>query len=196
MSEPKSKKVVSRNIAIALGTICIILIALIAYFTVTGISAQNSYNNLQNQNKQLQTWLNGNETLLIQTETWLDGNITYYNSQITNLQNQLIPFQEPLLGFSELTAVDNRTVPENPYLQINGTIHNFGIDGTLATLYVKAYHSDGSVAIGHSVTPPILTHNDTFYISGQSSMNIDLNYYYNGSALASWTITLYIVPII
>jgi hypothetical protein len=51
---PPSKKVVSRNVAIGLGIICIILIALIAYFTVAGISAQNSYDNLQDQNKQLQ----------------------------------------------------------------------------------------------------------------------------------------------
>jgi predicted PurR-regulated permease PerM len=55
---------VSRNVAVALGIVCIILVALIAYFTVTGISAQNSYNNLQNQNKQLQTWLDGKRARL------------------------------------------------------------------------------------------------------------------------------------
>jgi hypothetical protein len=177
---------VRRSVAIALGIICILLTAFIAYFSITGISAQNSNNNLQNQNQQLQAWLNGNETLLNQTETWLDDNITYYNSQITNLQNQLIPFQEPLLGFSELTAVDNRTVPENPYLQMKGTIHNFGINWTLAFFNVEAYHNDGSVAIDTEATP-----NSTFLgIDGQSSINVDLNYYYNGSALASWTITL------
>lgn len=48
------KKMVSRNVVLALGIICIILIALIAYFTVTGISAQNNYDNLENRNKQLQ----------------------------------------------------------------------------------------------------------------------------------------------
>jgi cell division protein FtsB len=80
MSETKvnEKKVVGRNVAIALGIICILLIAVMAYFSVTGISAQNSYSNLQNQNSQLQTWLNGNETLLSQTQ---------YNN--TNLQNQV-----------------------------------------------------------------------------------------------------------
>jgi predicted PurR-regulated permease PerM len=67
------KKMVSRSVAIALGLVCIVLIAFIAYFTVTGISAQNSYNNLQNQNKQLQTWL--------------EGNITSLQSQINNLTN-------------------------------------------------------------------------------------------------------------
>ena len=79
------KKMVSRNVAILLGIICVFLIAFIAYFTVTGISAQNSYNNLQNQNKQLQTWLNGNETLLNQTQATLDlGKSTVlYNGTVT-----------------------------------------------------------------------------------------------------------------
>jgi|GEM_PF-922105 len=89
LSIPKPKKMVSRSVTIALGIICIVLIALIAYFTVTGISAQNSYNNLKNQNNQLQTWLNGNETLLTQTKTWLTGNITLLNAQITQLQTWL-----------------------------------------------------------------------------------------------------------
>jgi hypothetical protein len=51
MSEtPPPKKMVSRSVAIALGIICILLIAVIAYFSITGISAQNSYNDLKNQN--------------------------------------------------------------------------------------------------------------------------------------------------
>jgi len=56
------RKMVSRNIAIAFGVFCIVLVPLTACFSVTGISAQNNYNNLQSQNKQLQTWLIGNET--------------------------------------------------------------------------------------------------------------------------------------
>jgi len=87
MNETKPKKMVSRNVAVALGIICIVLIAIIAYFTVTGISAQNSYNNLQNQNSQLQTWLDGNETLLNQTQTWLNGNVTSLQNQVSNLTN-------------------------------------------------------------------------------------------------------------
>jgi predicted PurR-regulated permease PerM len=93
---PLPKKMVSRNVAMALGIICIMLIALIAYFSITGISAQNSYTNLQNQDKQLQAWLDGNETLLNQTETWLNGNITYYNSEISSLNSQIIFLQDQL----------------------------------------------------------------------------------------------------
>jgi hypothetical protein len=79
------KKMVGRNIVMAVGIICIILIGLIAYFTVTGISAQNNYNNLQDQNKQLQTWLDGNETLLTQTQ----ANNTNLKDQMDNLTSIL-----------------------------------------------------------------------------------------------------------
>jgi hypothetical protein len=101
------KKIVNRNIAIALGTICVLLVVTTAYFSITTISAQDSYNNLQNQNKQLHTWLTGNKTLVNQTSitAFNSLNSTYYsyisthshtdsayNSlsvQNTNLQNQV-----------------------------------------------------------------------------------------------------------
>jgi hypothetical protein len=187
------KKMVSRNVAIALGIICIVLVAVIAYFTVTGISAQNSYDNLQNQNRQLQKSLAGNETLLGQTETWLDSNITYYNAQITNLTNQL-KNTSPQLGFTNLTAEDNRTNPNLPYLNVKGTIRNFGIASTpygsddnaeFWALSVEAYHDDGSVALETTFENMTI-----LSINGESSINVNLNYYYNGSALASWTISL------
>jgi len=126
LKETKPKKMVSRNVAVALGIICIILVALIAYFTVTGISAENSYNNLQNQNKQLQTWLDGNETLLNQTQTWLggngtllnetqswlEGNITFYTSQMTNLQNQVYNLTS-IVNLSNSTVwVDDQTISQ------------------------------------------------------------------------------------
>src|SRR5208337_1412718 len=162
----------------------------------------SDYNSLSTQNTNLQAWLDGNKTLLTQTqiwlaenktllsqtETWLNGNITYYNTQVTNLQNQLSKFTLPMLGFSSLTAIDNRTNPNNTFLQVNGTIHNFGIDGTYAYQYAKAYHDDGSVALD---TLEIPIQNGLFSIHGQSLINVDLNIYYNGSALASWTIGVF-----
>ena len=67
------KKVVSRNIAIALGIICIILaVSLVgAIADYTSIITTKDY-----QINQLQTWLSGNETLLNQTQKWLNGNKT------------------------------------------------------------------------------------------------------------------------
>lgn len=118
MSEPqtegtKPKKMVGRNFGLALGIICIILIALIAYFTVTGISAQNSYNNLQNQNKQLQTWLEENKTLLDQIQasnTNLQNQINSLNSNLANLQNQVNNLTD-VMNLQESTVwVDGGTV--------------------------------------------------------------------------------------
>jgi len=95
----KPKRMVNRKLAFALGLVCIVLIVFIAYFTVTGISAQNSYTSLQNQNKQLQAWLDGNATLLSQiradnvdlTRLIAEQNntISQLESNITDLQNQI-----------------------------------------------------------------------------------------------------------
>jgi cell division protein FtsB/DNA-binding HxlR family transcriptional regulator len=121
-SETKSKKVVGRSVAIALGIICILLIAFIAYFSITGISAQNSYNNLQNQNKQLQTWLDGNETLLNQTQannTNLQNQIDSLNSNVTNLQNQANNFH---IGSTENSTIlaNNEIVHTNENVSVVG----------------------------------------------------------------------------
>jgi hypothetical protein len=115
-SETGTKKIVGKNVAIALGIICILLVSglggAIAYYTMTINNKNATYDsyvsshshsnsdydslnsqvgNLQNQNGNLQTWLNGNETLLNQAQTWLDGNETLLNqtqANNTNLQNQ------------------------------------------------------------------------------------------------------------
>jgi hypothetical protein len=88
------KKVVRRTVALALGVICILLIAglggAIAYYDSEYKSLNSQNTNLQATNDQLQTWLNGNKTLLNQTQTWFDNNITYYNSQISSLDSQII----------------------------------------------------------------------------------------------------------
>jgi len=109
MSEKQEKKVVGRNVAIALGIICIIvavgLVGAIANYTsiISGkdntIATRDSQmQTLTNQKNQLQTWLSGNETLVNQTETWLDenktllswtqtwlnANMTLYNNYVAN----------------------------------------------------------------------------------------------------------------
>jgi cell division protein FtsB len=106
MNETKPKKMVSRDIALTLGIICIILIALIAYFTATGISAQNSYNNLQNQNEQLQTWLAGNETLLNQTR----ASNTNLQKQVDSLNSNMTTLQDQVNNFTHIVNLDESTV--------------------------------------------------------------------------------------
>ncbi len=116
--ESRRGKVVGRNVAIALGILCIILavgiVGAFAYYipivndkdnALTTLNSQvsakdsqisqlnSNITSLQNQNNELQAWLDGNETLLNQTETWLDDNITYYNSQISSLNSQIANLQ-------------------------------------------------------------------------------------------------------
>jgi archaellum component FlaF (FlaF/FlaG flagellin family) len=124
----KLRKTVNRNVAIALGIICIMLVALITYFTVTGISTQNSYNNLQNQNRQLQTWLDGNETVLNQTQTWLTGNETLLSqtqADNINLQKQ-VNNQDAILNLNDSTIwVDNETVSEETGVMGEGALYEW-----------------------------------------------------------------------
>jgi len=70
------KKVVGRNVAIALGIICIVLVAslvgAIANYTSIIATRDSQISTLTSENNQLQTWLN--------------GNITYYQWRIASLQ--------------------------------------------------------------------------------------------------------------
>jgi hypothetical protein len=117
MNEIKPKKMVSRSVAISLGIICILLVAIIAYFSVTGISAQNSYNNLQNQNQQLQdqngqlqTWLTGNVSQIANLLTWLGGNETLLSeiqANNTDLSNTLGLAKTDSLNFGYFAVNEN-----------------------------------------------------------------------------------------
>jgi len=83
------KKVVGRNVVIAVGIICMILaVGLVGAITnYTSIintkdstiqSKDSQMQTLTNQKNQLQTWLDGNKTLLNQTQTQIDSlNQTY-----------------------------------------------------------------------------------------------------------------------
>jgi uncharacterized phage infection (PIP) family protein YhgE len=137
LSEQKpEKKVVSRTVAIALGIIVILIAvgfvaAMMNYTSMINSRDSTIQSNLSqiqtltNQKNQLQTCLDGNETLLNQTRTWLDGNITSYNSQInslnsqnTNLQNQISSLNSQVANLqnqisslnSQITDLNNQIV--------------------------------------------------------------------------------------
>jgi hypothetical protein len=94
------KKMVRRSVAIALGIVCIILVAALGVVTFMGYSptATNSVSSLQSKINQLQTWLDGNKTLLSQTQTWLNGNVTDYETQISSLNARITQLQTWLDG--------------------------------------------------------------------------------------------------
>jgi hypothetical protein len=102
-SEITPKKMARRSVAVALGIACILLVALVGYLSPSMISTQNSYNDIQNQNQQLLSWLDGNLTLLNQTQ---DNN--------TNLQ-KIVNLDE-----SEVLWTDNFTVETIPIIAYGG----------------------------------------------------------------------------
>jgi hypothetical protein len=87
-------------------------------------SANNTVNqlntnvtNLQNQNKQLQTWLIGNLTLLDQTQKWLNGNITAYNQAQNELRFQVR--SNHVVSENSTVWVNNETYPQYSLASIN-----------------------------------------------------------------------------
>jgi hypothetical protein len=134
--QTKPKRLIRRSIAMALGIICILLIAsmggVLVYYTVIINKKENelgsankmisqlntNVTDLQNQDKQLQTWLDGNETLLNQTQannTNLQNQIDLLNSNATNLQNQVNNFH--------VGSTTNSTILfDNEIVHTNGSI--------------------------------------------------------------------------
>jgi len=116
------KKVVSKNIAITLGIICIILVVgLIGeIINYTSIISRKDFQiqTLTSQKNQLQSWLDNNRTLLILTQTWLNGNITYYNSRIDSMESQILILtnQRDQL-YSQITSLQNQISTLNSQIQ-------------------------------------------------------------------------------
>ena len=113
-SRMSEKKIIDRDIAVALGIICVILLSGLAgamsYYTSIINNKDSEIQTLTDQKEQLQTWLNGNTTLLgqmqtslngnatllNQTQTWLQANITYYSSVVWALNAQIATLEEQM----------------------------------------------------------------------------------------------------
>jgi hypothetical protein len=177
------KKVVSRNIAIILGIVCIIflvgLVGAIANYTsiISGkdniiASKDSQIQTLTNQKNQLQTWLDENKTLLQQQI-----------QQITDLQNQITALNAPKLIKVNLRADDNRPWLGTPYLHVYGYVCNVGTYPAYnSKIHVVAYQSGGVIAID--------TYSTLGTTMGESWTSVDSNIYYSGSALTGWSLTL------
>ena len=188
------KKVVSRNVAIALGIIVIIvlvgLVGAIADYTSVINNKDSQIQTLTNQKNQLQTWLKGNITYYnsqiasLQNQiSNLNSQINSLNAQITNLQNQINSLKAPKLIKVDLRAEDNRPWLQTPYLHVYGYVCNVGTNTAYnSKIHVIAYQSGGVVAIDTYIT--------LGSISGESWTSVDTNVYYSGSALTGWTLTL------
>jgi predicted PurR-regulated permease PerM len=136
MSEPKPKKMVSRNVAVALGIICIILIAFVAYFAVTDISAQKSISNLQSQVKDLTDTVN-----LAKSSVWLENktiNVLPIFSQIVITQ------QVQNAGF--ILTRTSSTI-NNTYLLVEYSAAVPVASGTFYQYSTESYHYSNRVEI-------------------------------------------------
>ena len=234
------RKVVGRNIAIVLGVVCVVLaaglIGAVANYTsvISSLNSQitekdheiSSLNSqiaslnsqiqmLANERIRLQSWLDGNKTLLSQLQAWLDGNktvlqeqinqlqkwlsdnITYYKSEINSLYIQILNLRETIANLQnqinslkapKLITVDLKANDNRPWL---GTPY----------LYVYGYVCNVGRYPAHNSRIHVVAYQsggviaiDTYInlgtIDGESWKSVDARVYYSGSALVSWTLTL------
>jgi DNA-binding transcriptional ArsR family regulator len=191
--ETRTKKIVGRSVAIALGTICILLIAslggTLAYYTMTIHNKENelasanstisqlntNVTNLQNQNKQLQTWLVGNLTLLDQTETWLNDNVTAYNRVQYDVRSiHVVSENSTVLVNNETYSRYDGTILEN-----NETVHL--ITPPLWDFWAP-YAGSVSILFSSNNTPTrveVLSYSISSYLNG----SVDMFYLFDGGSI-------------
>jgi hypothetical protein len=174
-NEVKPRKVVGRSVAIALGIVCILLIAglgaVLTYYTMR-------LNERANYAIQLETWLqeakDQKSTLQNQMNDYVSSH-SYTNSQYSSLMAPKLLRLNPV-------ETDQRPWFSTPYLQIQGIVVNVGSNAAYSCrLHVVAYQSGGVVAID--------TYIDMGNINGESYVTVNTSVYYQGSSLTSWAIT-------
>jgi hypothetical protein len=200
-SKMQQPRTTNRNIAIALGTVCVLLIigwaATLAIYT----SLINTKDDLISSDKSLILALSEGKDAL---QGWLDGNLSLLNSQISrlnqqisdlqnqtasakaqisDLQNQTKGLKAPRLITVNLVTSDNRPVSGTPFLHVRGYVCNVGIDTAYnSTIHVEAYRVAGILIIDTDI--------DLGSIAGESWKSVDTDIYYTGNSLTSWTTTL------
>lgn len=110
MSKMNEKKVGNRTTAIVLGIISIVLavaiVGAVTNYTSVIVAKDNTNAVLANQNSQIQTWLNGNKTLLaslteqrdqLQNQIKITTNTQAYK---TSIQNQVNPNQTSITNLA------------------------------------------------------------------------------------------------
>ena len=158
LSRTQPRKVVTRSVAVALGMVFILLIAglggTLAYYAMVlydkeselgsannKISQLNtSVTNLQDQDKQLQAWLDGNETLLRETQAsnlGLQDQVDLLNSNVTNLRNQMN-------NFHIWNAENSTTWVNNEILNVNQNVYaaqlgkNLTVEGIIQAIFIPS----------------------------------------------------------
>jgi len=195
-SEKKPEgKVVSRNVAIALGIICIILVVglvgvMIDYTSIIS-GKDNAISSRASQISYLQSWLSRNITTYdnyVNDHNYTNEQYQNLRVQNTNLQNQIGDLTSILNLGESWTLVDNVTVSENygtytwGYQVSNvflyaGYIRVWVQWSTLTNTYVRVTYSsynvsyDNKVVVGSSGTAvfPVLPASDVLITVGNST---------------------------
>lgn len=158
------KKTIGKSVAIALGTICIILVAglggAISYYTITINNKENEINSVNNTISQLNA-----------TIAELNNRIAQLESNLRSLQSLIEP---KLVGIDLATANINISVPiiaqihdpTMPSLNVSGYVYNVGIYTAYnCTIHVIAYLDSGVLAID--------THIPLGTIEGRSQVSVN-----------------------
>jgi cell division protein FtsB len=146
-SETKPKKMVNRNVVVALALICIVLIALVAYFAVTLSQTQADNANLQEQ------IANQNNTI-----SQLEANVTDLQNQVAIANATIASLEASLISTVKITSVTKEE-------SLMSTLHEFQFTvqvknngtGTVngITVEIRLYHDWMTVIYGMNGTEPL-----------------------------------------
>jgi cell division protein FtsL len=138
MTDMSEKKMVSRNVTIALGIICIALAALLvgSVYTLNNqiSSLEQQVKNLENERRKLSLWLGGNITyyeskiLMLNAEIIdLQNQADFLRNRIASLEREIDSLKAPQLHEVEVYWEDYHPLFGKPYIRIHGSIFNSGV---------------------------------------------------------------------
>jgi hypothetical protein len=104
VNETKPKRMVRRSVAIALGIVCIILVAVLSIVAFMSYSptSSNSVASLQNQLNDLNATYNG----YVSTHSHTDSDYNSLSTQNTNLQNQVNDFNSTVYDLNRVVNME------------------------------------------------------------------------------------------
>jgi hypothetical protein len=169
------KKVVSRNVVIGVGALCVVLSIALAYSVVNyALMLRDKDSLIDSLNAQIVD-LGGQPG---QTPSESDK-----DALIAALQDEIDSLRAAKLISVNLKAEDNRSIVETPYVHVYGYVVNVGNNtADDAKIHVVLQQSGGVVA------------KDTYInlgsVGGESVVSVDTKVYYEGSAIVLASLVL------
>jgi len=173
--EMSDKKVVSRNVVIGVGALCVVLSIALAYSVVSyALMLRDKDSLIDSLNAQIAD-LGGQPS---QTPSESDK-----DAQIAALQDEIDSLRAAKLVSVNLKAEDNRSIVETPYVHVYGYVVNVGNNtADDAKVHVVLQQSGGVVAND--------TYADLGSVGGESVVSVDTKVYYEGSEIVIASLVL------